>query len=58
MQPRLFHVFQCMRPSEETDLLPFPADLALILLHSDIRVYTFAADQLKVAVAAIGLLVL
>ena len=41
-----------------TDLLPFPTDLALILLDPDIGVYTLAADQLKVAVAPISLLVL
>ena len=42
----------------DADLLPLPADLALVLLHSDIRVHTLAADQLKMAVAAIGLFLL
>ena len=39
------------------DLLPLPADLTLVLLDPDIGVDTLAADQLKVAVAPISLLV-
>lgn len=41
-----------------TDLAPLPANLALVLLHSDIGVHALAADQLKVTVPPIGLLVL
>lgn len=40
------------------DLLPLPTDLALVLLDPDIGIDTLAADQLKVAVAPISLLVL
>ena len=44
-----------MQPA--ADLLPLPANLALVLLDPDVGVYTLAADQLKVAVAPISLLV-
>ena len=40
------------------DLLPLPADLALVLLHPDISVDALAADELKVAVPPISLFVL
>ena len=40
------------------DLAPLPADLALVLLDLDICIHTLAAEQLKVAVAAISLLLL
>ena len=43
---------------DPTDLAPLPANLALILLHPDVSVHTLAADQLKVAVPPIGLLLL
>lgn len=39
-------------------LAPLPADLALVLLDLHICVDTFAAQQLKVAVASISLLLL
>ena len=39
-------------------LAPFPANLALVLLDFDICVNTLAAEQLKVAVAAISFLLL
>ena len=42
---------------QAADLLPFPADLALVLLHPDVCVHALAADQLKVAVPPICLLV-
>lgn len=41
-----------------TDLLPLPTDLTLVFLDSHICVDAFAADQLKVAVASVSLLVL
>lgn len=40
------------------DLTPLPADLALVLLDLDICIHTLAAEQLKVAVAAVSLLLL
>lgn len=39
-------------------LLPFPADLVLILLDTDVRVNALAADQLKVRKSAVRLQIL
>ena len=61
------HTLACRCPNRSTglvaghnptDLAPLPADLALILLHPDVGVHTLAADQLKVAVAPVDLLLL